>query len=135
MLLQRRRSVRRRTRGPRARLMQCCAGKVQSNSRNGPGRRPRRTGLARQGKSTRGDLMVAVVRSMPRTLASAVALAAVCALAFATSASAAPGDAEGGLLQLPGANGCVSDLANTCTLAAGGLGAAHDVAISPDGKN
>ncbi len=49
-------------------------------------------------------------------------------------AAPAPGDNVGGLVSL----GCVSDLAGVCGTSAGatgGLGTAHSVVLSPDGKN
>jgi VCBS repeat-containing protein len=74
--------------------------------------------------------MLSVIRPM-------VCLSAIVLLALPASAGAAPADAEGGLLQLAPPNDCVSDMATvSCgTHVGGGLGTAHDVAVSPDGKN
>jgi 6-phosphogluconolactonase (cycloisomerase 2 family) len=81
---------------------------------------------------------------MPHSLrnVAAISMLVLVWLAGAGGASAAPGDAIGGLIQLAPPHACVNQQPLTpCgssgdgALVSGGLGQAHGVAVSPDGKN
>src|SRR6266480_1044978 len=88
-------------------------------------------------RTASGQSVSGTSRQMSRSSLLLLLVAAVLFASQALSAYATPGDAVGGLLQLPSPNDCISDLpATTCgTHISGGLGTAHGAALSPDGKN
>lgn len=83
------------------------------------------------------DLRLFDLPARTRRAALASALALTFLLAAAGNAAAAPGDALGGLTQFPPPNDCISDMGSSgCgTQVSSGLGHAHGVALSPDGKS